>query len=64
MAEPLAISQERVGFIIHEILDMRKLSATLVLKLLNAIQERDRVLASKAILNRFRMNRVGFLTLS
>jgi hypothetical protein len=64
MAETLMISQERVGYIIHEILDMRKLSATLVLNCINGIQNRDRVLASKSILNQFRMNRVGFLTLS
>jgi hypothetical protein len=36
IAERLAISQERVGYIIHEILDMRKLSAKWVPKCLNA----------------------------
>ena len=42
MAEQLAISRERVGSIIHEDLDMRKLSAKLVPKCLNADQKRRR----------------------
>jgi predicted HTH transcriptional regulator len=50
IAEPPAISRERVGYIIHEVLDMRKLSAKRVPKCLNAVQKRDRVLASQAIL--------------
>jgi len=36
IAEQLGISLERVGFIIHEDLDMRKLSAKWVPKCLNA----------------------------
>jgi hypothetical protein len=51
IAETLAISQERVGCIIHEILDMRELSAKWVPKCLNTGQERDRVLPSQAILD-------------
>jgi hypothetical protein len=43
IAEILVISQKRIGYIIHDILDMR------VPKCLNAIQKRDRVLASQAI---------------
>jgi hypothetical protein len=35
-AETLAISQERVGYIIHEILDTRKFSTKWVPKCLNA----------------------------
>jgi hypothetical protein len=50
-AGTLAISQERVGYIIHEILDMRNLSAEWVPKCLNADQKCDRVLASQAILD-------------
>jgi len=38
MAEQLGISCERVGSIIHEDLDMRKLSAKWVLKCLNVDQ--------------------------
>jgi hypothetical protein len=41
VAETLVISYKRVGYIIHEILDMRKLSAKWVPKCLNADQERD-----------------------
>jgi hypothetical protein len=58
----LAISRERIGGIIHDISGMRKLSAKWVPKcLLNADQKRDRVLASQAILGRFRRNPVEFL---
>jgi len=41
-AEKLGISRERVGPIIHEDLDMRKLSAKWVPKCLNADQKRQR----------------------
>ena len=42
IAEQLGISRERVGSIIHEGLDMRKLSAKWVPKCLNADQKRQR----------------------
>jgi len=42
IAEQLSISRERVGSIIHEDLDMRKLSAKWVPKRLNAYQKRQR----------------------
>jgi transposase len=51
IAETLMISRERVGYIIHEILDMRKLSVKCVPKCLNADQKRDRMLVSQAILD-------------
>jgi hypothetical protein len=57
----LGISRERVGYIIHEILDIRKLSAKWVLKRLNAGQKNYRVLASQVILDRFRLDPVGLL---
>jgi hypothetical protein len=60
VAETLAISRERVGYIIHVIIDMRKLSAKLVPKCLNADQKRDWVLASQAIFDQFRWDPVGF----
>jgi histone-lysine N-methyltransferase SETMAR len=41
-AEQLGISRERVGFIIHEDLDMRKLSAKWIPKCLNADHKRQR----------------------
>jgi transposase len=53
IADTLVISRERVGYIIHEILDMRKLSAKWVPKYLNACEKHDPVLASQAILDRF-----------
>jgi hypothetical protein len=42
IAETLAISRETVGYIIHKILGMRKLSAKWVPKCLNADQKHDR----------------------
>ena len=42
IAEQLGISRERFGSIIHEDLDMRKLSAKLVPKFLNADQKLQR----------------------
>jgi predicted HTH transcriptional regulator len=39
IAETLVISRERVGYIIHEILDMKKLSSKWVPKCLNADQK-------------------------
>ena len=41
IAEKLGISRERVGFIIHEDLDMRKLSAKWVPKCLNKDEKRN-----------------------
>jgi hypothetical protein len=42
----LSVPQERVSYIIHEILDMRTLSAKLILKCLTADPKFDWVLAS------------------
>jgi len=41
IAEQLGISRERIGSIIHEDLDMRKISAKWVPKCLNADQKRQ-----------------------
>jgi len=62
MAEQLAISRERVGSIIHEDLDMRKLSAKLVPKCLNADQKRQRCQSSEQLLEFFRHDRNDFLS--
>ena len=51
IAEQLGISRERVGSIIHEGLDSRKLSAKLVPKCLNAGQKRQRCQSSEQIWN-------------
>ena len=53
IAEQLGISRERVGSIIHEVLDMRKLSANWVPKWLNADQKRQRCQSSELIWNFF-----------
>ena len=54
IAEQLGISHERVGSIIHEDLDTRKLSAKWVPKCLNADQKRQRCQSSEQLLEFFR----------
>jgi len=53
IAEQLGISRERVGSIIREELDMRKLSAKWVPKCLNADQKRQRCQSSEQLLEIF-----------
>jgi len=53
IAEQLGISRERVGSIIHEDLDMQKLSAKWGLKCLNLDQKRQRCQSSEQIWNFF-----------
>jgi len=53
IAEQLGISQERVGSIIHEDLDMRKLSAKWVPKCLNGDQKRQWCHSSEQLLEFF-----------
>jgi hypothetical protein len=59
--ETLVLSWEMVGYIIHEILDIRKLSGKWVPKCLDAAQKCDRVGASQAILDWFRWDPVEIL---
>ena len=54
IAEQLGISRERVGSIIHEDLDMRKLSAKWIPKCLNTEQKRQRCQSSDQLLEFFR----------
>jgi len=54
IAEQLGILRERVGSIIHEDLDMRKLSTKWVPKCLNADQKRQRCQSSEQHLEFFR----------
>jgi len=54
IAEKLGISRERAGSIIHEDLDMRKLSIKWVPKCLKADQKRQRCQSSEQILEFFR----------
>jgi len=53
IAEQRGISRERVGSIIHEDLDKRKLSAKWVRKYLNAHQKRQRCQSSEQLLEFF-----------
>jgi len=54
IAEQLGISRERVEFIIHEDMDMQKLSAKWVPKCLNADQKRRKCQSSEQVLEFFR----------
>jgi len=62
IAEQLGISRERVGSIIHEVLDMRKLSAKWVPKCLNADQKRQWCQSSEQLLEFFRLDPNDFLS--
>jgi len=61
IAEQLGILRERVGSIIHEDLDMQKLSAKWVPKWLNADQKRQRCQSSEQIWIFFRCDPNEFL---
>ena len=54
IAEQLGISREQVGSIIHEDLDMQKLSVKWVPKCLNADQKRQRCQSYEELLEFFR----------
>jgi len=62
IAEKLGIPSERVGSIIHEDLDMRKLSKKWVPKCLNANQKRQRCQSSEQLLGFFRCDPNDFLS--
>ena len=62
IAEQLGISRERVGSIIHEDLDMRKLSAKWFPKYMNADQKRQRCHSSEQLLGFFRRDPNDFLS--
>jgi len=62
IAEELGISRERGGSIIHEDLNMRKLSAKWVPKCLNVDQKRQRCQSSEQILVFFRRDPNDFLS--
>jgi len=61
IAQQLGISRDRVGSIIQEDLDMRKLSEKWVPKCLNADQKRQRCQSSEQLLEIFRHNPNDFL---
>jgi len=62
ITEQLGISHERVGSIIHEDLDMRKLSAKWVPKCLNADHKRQRCHSCEQLLEFFRRDPNDFLS--
>ena len=62
IAEQLGISRERAGSIVHEDLDMRKLSAKWVPKCPNADQKRQRYQSSEQLLEFFRRDPNDFLS--
>ena len=62
IAEQLGISCERVGFIIHEYLDMRKLSVKWVPKCLNVDQKRQQCQSFEQLLEFFRHDPNDFLS--
>ena len=62
IAEQLGISRERVGSIIHENLNMRKLSAKWVPKCLNADQKRQWCQSSEQLMEFFRRDPNDFLS--
>jgi len=62
ISEQLDISRERVGSIIHEGVDIRKLSAIWVPKCLNTDQKRQRCQSSEQLLEFFLRDPNGFLS--
>jgi len=62
IAEQLGISRERVGSIIHEDLDMRKLPAKWVPKCLNAERKRQRCQSPEKILEFFQRDSNDFVS--
>ena len=56
MAENIGISKERVGYILHEELDMKKIYARWVPRLLTADQKRTHMKISEQCLEHFNKN--------
>jgi transposase len=61
IAETTGISKKRVGYIFHEQLDMKKLCARWVPRLLTAVQKRTRMKISEQCLERFNINKTDFV---
>jgi len=61
IAETIGISKERVGYILHAELDMKKLCARWVPRLLTADQIRTRMKISGQCLERFNKNETDFM---
>jgi hypothetical protein len=61
IAEIIGISKERVGYILHEELDMKKLCTRWVPHLLTADQKRTRMEVSEQCLEHFNKNKTDFV---
>jgi len=61
IAKTIGISKGRVGYILHEELDMKKLCARWVLRLLTTDQKRTRMKISEQCLERFNKNKTDFV---
>jgi histone-lysine N-methyltransferase SETMAR len=61
IAETIDISKEHVGYILHEELDMKKLCARWVPRLLTADQKRIHMKISEQCLERFNKNKTDFM---
>jgi len=61
IAETIGISKERVGYILHEELDTKKLCARWVPRLLTADRKRTRMRISEQRLERFNKNKTDFV---
>jgi histone-lysine N-methyltransferase SETMAR len=61
ISETIGISKERVGYILNEELDMKKLCARWVPRLLTADQTRTRMNISEQCLERFNKNKIYFV---
>ena len=61
IAETTGISKERVGYILHEELDMKKLCARWVPRLLTADRQRTRMKISEQCLEGFNKNETDFV---
>jgi hypothetical protein len=63
IAETIGTSKERVGYILHEELDMKKLCTRWVLRLLTADQKHTCMKISEQCLERFNKNKTDFVFL-
>jgi histone-lysine N-methyltransferase SETMAR len=61
IAEIIGISKEHVGYTLHEELDMKKLCARWVLRLLTADQKHSRIKISEQCLEHFNRNKTDFV---
>jgi histone-lysine N-methyltransferase SETMAR len=61
IAETIGISKERVGYILHDKLDMKKLCARCLPRLLSADQKRTRMKISEQCLEHFNKYKTDFV---